>query len=297
MMLSNLLPLLKRTRQHASDLQTACQNLLDEVLKSAGLVDQFGSSFAQQAVRLIDLGIGCADQTIYMSQEYPWLYRCYVGVTIDSAQLEFAQQRLKRLGILDNTANGKSVQVFRADAAQPERWSDSLNNATEYKNVDKSIRSSTPATSSDDKLATSVLALDCLYHFRPSREPLFDHAFKELKASIMAFDLLLADKPSLLGCLLVRILAMAMSCPWQAFLTKAEYRAQLMKAGFRGDGIEIRDISEHVFEGLANFIETRDRELEMYLGKGIGSYKAFAWILRWWVKTGIIRGCIVTARR
>ncbi len=268
------------------------------------------------SVRFIDLGIGCADQTIYLTQKFPSLISSYIGVTIDQAQFSFALQRLDSLDnpngdesrqdeqnlqqdrdtipenqkLSDDASSkyfkrstGNQVEIFCEDAANPSCWSDTLKESTDR---DHDIGS-----------ALWVLALDTLYHFNPSRKPLFDHAFKHHKASIMAFDLLLADEASLIDRFSASALALLMSCPMGTFKTKAEYQAQLVEAGYEIERIEMKDISEHVFSGLADFIEKRDNELKTFLGRDMGAYKVFSWVLRWWARTGVVRGYIVVARK
>lgn len=324
--------------QHGSDFATACSRLLDEVLKTAGLLDQ-NTNQVLRPCKLIDLGIGCGEQTIFLAQTYPALLGSYVGITIDPVQCSFAERRLSSLdmfcrpeaGIPDlcerkiqvdqynfstpakqdltppppsqesaeksglfKSAKQERISIFCADAAQPSRWDGALKTATKQSQVNLSP---SKIQSHQSKPATWILALDTLYHFRPSRQPLFNHAFQELEGSVMVFDLLLADEVSARDRFLVRIFVTLMSCPMGNFVTKAEYRAQLIEAGYIDDKIEMKDISHHVFDGLADFIETRDSVLNMYIGKGVGAYRVFGWVLRWWARTGIIRGIIVVAKR
>ena len=237
---------------------------------------------------------------------HPSLIHSYIGITINPIQHDLAQKRLKcQEGSPDKIANkskyttrdskgGNSVQIFCADAARPSYWSNPIRNAINEAHDTNNRPSETMLASS--KPPTWVLALDTLYHFRPSRQPLFNHAFTHLNASIMAFDLLLADDTSFIDRLFLGLITVVMSCPRNAFVTKAEYRAQLGKAGYIDKNVEMKDVSEHVFAGLAGFIERRDCELRMYLGRGIGAYRAFGWVLRWWVWSGVVRGYIIVAR-
>ena len=94
----------------------------------------------------------------------------------------------------------------------------------------------------------------------------------------------------------MRIIALIMGCPMGNFMTAIEYREQLLKAGYEEEKVEIHDISEYIFKGLADYLKKRDEELQVYLGRGIGAYKVFGWVLRWWARSGIIRGCIIVAK-
>lgn len=89
------------------------------------------------------------------------------------------------------------------------------------------------------------------------------------------FDLLLSDQATVAEQLGICILALLMGYPVGNSMTKDEYKTQLFEASYKENSIEIKEISEHVFAGLADCIEERDVELKMYLGRGIGSYKVF----------------------
>ena len=191
----------------------------------------------------------------------------------------------------------KNVKFFCADAAQPAKWTDEVKEAIKP-NLAKQLRENSQKSSLSKlrKQETWIIGLDTLYHFSPSREPLFNHAHQKLQASIMAFDLIFGEGTTLIERICMRIIALVLSCPMGNFMTAAEYRKQLLKAGYEEDKVEIRDISEYVFKGLADYIKKRDEELEVYLGRGIGAYKLFGWLLRWWARSGIVRGCIVVAK-
>ena len=325
--------------QNGSDFPSACRRLLTEVLYTADLIDRDGHRIGRHPVKVIDLGIGCGDQTVTLLKDYPSLFESYIGITIDSTQFDFAQHRLSSLSSPEHFAYGtpntkpyqpteqedrsvreeelaidettmlqkkleeyvrdvngkkpKTVKIFCTDAAQPSKWSAELNEAIRPKLTQGSTK---PPLSKLSKQVTWVLALDTLYHFSPSRRPILDHCCQRLQASIMAFDLLLVDQATIFQQLCMCVLAILMGCPVRNFMTIDEYQSQLLKAGYEEDNIEIRDVSEHIFAGLANDIAKRDAELKMYLGKGIGAYKAFGWILKWWAWSGVIRGCIVVAK-
>ena len=191
----------------------------------------------------------------------------------------------------------KNVSIFCADAAQPATWSDEIKEAI-TPNLAKQLRenSQKPSLSKMRKQESWILALYTLHHFSPSRQLIFNHAYQKLQASIMAFDLILGEKTTVVERTCMRIIAIVMGCPMGNFMTAGEYRKQLLKTGYEEDKVEIRDISEYVFEGLADYLKKRDKELEVYLGRGIGPYKVFGWLWRWWARSGIVRGCIVVAK-
>lgn len=259
---------------------------------------------ADTRLTVIDLGFGCGDQTIYLAQlprktpqkqtrdsaaEENHLFDTYIGLTIASSQFAFASQRLYSDAELDRAR----VKLFCADAAKPVSWSEEIYEAVANTSTEKGSKNTASARFMRN---TWILALDTLYHFKPSREAIFRHAFGELDASIMAFDLFLSDTPSLLDLILLRIVCLFAESPFSNFLTTAQYKNQLRTAGYDESNIEIRDISDHVFPGIASFIKRRDGQLKK-IGMNIGRYSVAGKMFGWWARSGIIRGCIVVARR
>ena len=280
---------------------------MDEVLKSAGLLGPDGTPpilSNDTSLKLIDLGFGCGDQSIHLTQQIgrttSWrnadkvnhqpraIFESYVGLTISPLQYKLACDRLYSNHDLDKTR----VHLYCADAAAPKSWSREIHESMRNFPIKQGIEFAT----SPLKHTTWVLALDTLYHFTPSREPIFHYAFKELHASIMAFDLLLSDNPSFWDLVLLRIVSQFTGTPFLNFLTDTQYKNQLLAAGYDSSKIDVRDVSEHVFSGIASFIERRDGELKR-IGLGIGRYKVAGKVFKWWARTGVIRGCIVIARR
>ena len=81
-----------------------------------------------------------------------------------------------------------------------------------------------------------------------------------------------------------------------SILTQKQYRHMLVGAGYREEDIEIHDISEYVFQPLSKFMVGKDDELRS-IGLGIGAFHVARWIFSWCGSSGIVRGCIVIARR
>ena len=274
---------------------------------AAGLLGPDRMPFSQSNTtrfRVIDLGFGCGDQSIYLAQlarkiqrngdsatdsSRHYLLDSYVGLTIVPSQFRFANERLHS----SSNRSGGSVKLFCADAAQPSTWTKDIQEAATDTSTEED---GTDVALTAPNQATWVLALDTLYHFIPSREPIFRHAFGKLNASIMAFDLLLSDTPSIWDLILLRLVCFFASTPFSNFLTITEYRNRLFAAGYDRNKIEIRDISDHVFAGMASFIERRDGELRN-TGMTIGRYRVAGKVFKWWARSGIVRGCIVIARR
>lgn len=276
--------------QNSVDFSDACERLLDQVLEFSGLTGSKTSTMTPR-VKIIDLGFGCGDQTIYLSrlerpvphdlhttnQTSTKLFDEYVGITLEKKQFSLAQHRIKQL-------HDPRIQLFCADAAQPQTWTHELQAST--------------ALIIPETTETWLLALDTLYHFIPSRLAIFEHAHDTLVAHVAAFDLLLADKRlTFLQNLILRIVALGSGTPRSNFLTTAQYIEQLVAAGYAAEDVEIRDISEHVFGGLTSFLEKHDGRLRALGWSGIGRFHVARCVFGWWARSGIVRGCIVVAKR
>lgn len=189
-----------------------------------------------------------------------------MGLTLNEAQVQTASRRVQRelLASSDEDASVLKVgldtfNLFRADAARPESWSREVRGAVEAVGGDVWER--------------WVLALDCLYHFCPSRKPIFSYAAQKLDASFMAFDLILNDNASAWDKLLARAGCVMMGCPVYTFMTEKEYKDQLVSAGYDRSLVSIQDISDHVFRGVTEYLERQERGLAQY-GVSMGGVQA-----------------------
>ena len=98
----------------------------------------------------------------------------------------------------------------------------------------------------------------------------------------MAFDLIFGEGTTLVERTCTQIIALFMGWPMGNCMAATEYRRQLLKAGYEEDKVEIRDISQCGFKGLADYLKKRDVELKVCLGRGIGTCKVSGWLLRWY---------------
>lgn len=289
----------------------ACRNLLNAVLAEAGFTSVAERAEVKDDVRrvkcLIDLGLGCGDQTVYLmsaapvrsSDEVWWdaRERCvrfdyYVGITNDPVQARYASKRIEELKNSGKTFNHRhqneleggstNIDLFCADAAKPMSWSEQLHASVQ--------------NARDRSQERWVLALDTAYHFASSRWAIINHANSNIGASFMAFDLCISQTATVTQKLLLRLLTTLMGAPWANFVTPQEYQNKLIQAGYQKDMITIRDISEHVFTPLAQYIEEQDGRLRT-LGLGIGSFSLAKAMFGWWGRTGIVRGVIVIAKK
>ncbi|KAF7589991.1 hypothetical protein BBP40_003435 [Aspergillus hancockii] len=303
----------------------ACEALLDQVLIAAKLLNEdrtpigFGAeadshsagSFAHE-IRLVDVGIGCGDQSLYLTRQcfrttagrkisanatlearsIQPLFDSYVGLTIVQSQADFARDRLSQpdsaIDLKSTSRKTPDVKIFAADAADPALWETKLKLAVSGPSAEE-IRKST-------KSNTWLLALDTLYHFQPSRDKIFRYAYQDMQASVMAFDLLLSDQATLWERFVLWLMCLFTGIPYGNFVTKEGYRRILTQAGYDSNLIELRDISGYVFSGIADFLRKRDTELSRY-GMSVGKFKGPAKAFNWWAESGVVRGVIVVAHR
>ncbi|KAF7115216.1 hypothetical protein CNMCM5793_001643 [Aspergillus hiratsukae] len=313
--------------KHTSSFPEACEALLEQVLITAKLLNEdrtrikFGADAVSKSgsflheIKLVDVGIGCGDQSLYLTRQLSRttdirtasaggmreahsvrpLFDSYVGLTVVKSQADFAKDRLSQVRStteLERTSQETpDVKIFAANAADPSSWELSLKRAV----FDTSVKSEA-IQEYIKKTHTWLLALDTLYHFQPSRERLFKCANQDMQASIMAFDLLLSDQATPWERFVLRLMCLISGIPYGNFVTKTGYRRLLTQAGYESNLIEMRDISEHVFPGIAKFLKRQDAELSKY-GMTIGKFKGAAKAFDWWGQTGVIRGVIVVARR
>ncbi|KAL1849556.1 hypothetical protein Plec18167_003158 [Paecilomyces lecythidis] len=208
----------------------------------------------------------------------------YVGINVNQNQADFARQRI------ESTAKGKNIHIFSADAADPRSWSHELKNAVTAASQQE------PGAKQSETIQTWLLALDTLYHFKPSREPLLSYAARKLGASFMAFDLVLADSITPINSFLLRIVCFMSSIPFSNFKTLSEYSDMLVRAGYAADKIEMHDISESVFSGIGAYMEQREVELKKFK-MSLGKLRVAGKIFSWWGRNNVVRGVIVVARK
>lgn len=296
--------------QSTDDFPEACQALLDQVLAAGLLIER------SQSVRVLDVGCGCGDQSLYLTglQRGPSsategfgsgldaatvlrhrsgqessrpLIDSYIGITLEPAQAALAQQRVRDMCTYPKESlSGPSAEIFCADAADPTSWSGDLQDSI----------TTLVASSKKPNTTTWLLALDTIYHFQPSRLPLLQYAHSTLHASFMAFDLILADGVSWRERLLLRLVCWLTGTPFGNFTTEKEYVRLLVAAGYDPSQIEMRDISRHVFAGLSGFLGRRVEEAQPF-GMKMGKFRAARVVFGWWARSGIIRGVVVVAKR
>ncbi|EEH11476.1 conserved hypothetical protein [Histoplasma capsulatum G186AR] len=186
------------------------------------------------------------------------LFQHYVGITIEKMQCAFALSRVEKAARNCNSSvreNGPSkdwsaiqwqstsrvVELFCGDAAKPHAWSEEIQRSISTAFGEGRYAKEGGEVGVKRAEERYVLGLDTLYHFSPSRKELFEYSHFTLQATILAFDLFLPPKPPSsppldkvkrsLNMFALRCLAPALSAPFSNFVTMAEYKQLLEKAG------------------------------------------------------------------
>ncbi|KAM5344318.1 hypothetical protein ACJ41O_012855 [Fusarium nematophilum] len=269
------------------DFPDACLGLLKEILRMSGLLDQKTSTASRRSLAILDLGFGCGDQTwelARLAHSQGFLDFQYVGLTLNEAQVQTARRKIYREVANAETGELKaeSFKLYRANAAKPETWTPQVTEAV-YSLADERFTE------------RWLLALDCLYHFSPSRKPVFEHAARELDAQVMVFDLLINEKASTLDIWKARLIGKMMGCPIGTFLTESEYRDQLVECGYDRKLITMKEVTDDVFSGLVGFLDRQDELLGEY-GVSLGGFKLAGRLFYWFDRTRVVRAVIVIAR-
>ncbi|EEH38177.2 hypothetical protein PAAG_01098 [Paracoccidioides lutzii Pb01] len=254
------------------------------------------------------------------------LFHHYIGMTIEKMQYEFAKSRVAEAGrkcnaateeneLVENGVNrgkglsGGTVELFCGHAAKPSDWPEdiqrSISNAFRHTKHREGMEKKEIFRKETDE-ERYVLGLDTLYHFSPSRNELFKYSHSTLRASLLAFDLFLPPKPQsssflmtakrMIDSLALRCLTPALSAPFSNFVTPAEYKTLLAKAGYAPEDIRFEDITDDVFPGLAAFFEQRTRELRALGLQGFTKWRISGWLFRWLAGGDVLRAGIIVAK-
>jgi hypothetical protein len=266
--------------------EEACAGLLRELLNDAGLLTPSSGDDELRSLAVLDLGFGCGDQTwelVHLTRPGAWHDFRYVGLTLDQTQTQAAWRLIHRETSDPSVLPpADSFKLFCADAARPDTWDPATEQAV------KSLA---------DRRFTDrwLLALDCIYYFKPSRKPVLEYAARQLGANFVAFDLLLNPQASYANTLAMRAVGFMMGCPIGTFLTEEQYREQLVECGYDSNTISIRDITEHVFSGIVDFMEHQERALSYY-GISLGGHKLAGRLFDWFGRSKVVKAVIVVSR-
>ncbi|KAL2362778.1 hypothetical protein RJZ56_004314 [Blastomyces dermatitidis] len=254
------------------------------------------------------------------------LFQHYIGITLEKMQCAFAQSRVAEAARNCNTSADKDsgssqdwgkrrkqpiggvVELFCGDAAKPHAWSEEIQRSisTAFRKGEYAEEGGGDDGGEKPAEERYVLGLDALYHFNPSRQELFEYSYSTLQATILAFDLFLPPKSHSsspletvkrsLNTFALRCLTPALSAPFSNFVTIAEYKRLVEKAGYGPEHITIEDITEDVFPGLAQFFEKRIQEMSALGLKGFTKWRVSGWLFRWLAGGQVLRAGVVVAK-
>ncbi|EPS26494.1 hypothetical protein POX_g09210 [Penicillium oxalicum] len=281
-------------KNNPSSFQEACQHLFEEILSEAGISKDCSHDFS-----IIEVGCGCAETAFFMRGHLPHRLRDYIGITINDSQAKYAKDRLQSLvdDCLPMWEGRESPlnEVFKADAADPDTWPSHVHDT-----IDRLIRYQ-QGPKNNEKIQSDIwlLAIDTLYHFKPSRHGILKFAHQEIGASFMATDIIISSSLSIWNRILLRILFYFLYVPWTNILTREEYVSMLAACGYEKENIQIRDITDHCFPGYDQFLARQGRDWER-IGGSPAVFRPMLLMGRvtaWWARSATIRECIIIAKK
>ena len=198
------------------DYPTACAALATMLGRAAGI---------QPGERILDVGFGRGDQLFLWRDVFKAQWVC--GVNASMAEVEFCRNRLVRERKAHSSPNRDRISVVAGSAT-------ALRPALEVLQDEDGA----PLASSGG-FFDRVLALDCAYHFAPSREAFFQDAFSVLKPGgrLALTDIIAAFDTSTLTTtrsLLLRLLCRLTGLPFANICNGhvGAYKEALTRAGF-----------------------------------------------------------------
>ncbi len=256
----------------------ACTELVRQLAAAAGVDDRS---------EILDVGCGCGEQDLYLA--HTLRPRRIVAVNVAPVQIAWAKQRMAALDAqaqAKNSDDAHQQQAATTSAVQllSERISFHVGSATELDRLRES-ESGRSISSSAAPLPASfshVLAIDCAYHF-DTRARFFAQSYNALQTGgTLALVDMLPNLPPAAASILgganaqhvalswrarwgLRLVSSACGVPLANLYSQEEYRRLLTAAGF--EDIELRDISEHMFAGFAQFVRQRS-DTSAVLGSG-----------------------------
>ncbi|KAK9477479.1 hypothetical protein V1514DRAFT_333772 [Lipomyces japonicus] len=197
-------------------------------------------------------------------------------------------------------------EVWSLDASQPARtWPDEvLNRAVVDGQVNK------------------IIALDCMYHFYPSRFEFLRFSASALDAAssanvgFVAEDLILGPHVAWWHRCLLYVVCKFAHTPYGNFITRSQYVQLLSEAGFgveNGWQLVMHDITNDVFPGLARFLDPanekdadKDKDKDNDETHGARQvrpwlrferFKLFGKIVRWWADYDVVRSVVIVLKK
>ncbi|KAI9204026.1 S-adenosyl-L-methionine-dependent methyltransferase [Polychytrium aggregatum] len=242
---------------------------------------------------VIDFGAGCGDQTLFFLKQYDIL--AMTTVTLEATQGRFAKNRIHEF--LARSAEIKTrVQVLVGDATDPQSWQavDSL-----FFPV-KSMRPRSAQADIAREAFDVALSLDAQYHF-DDRKRFFSlvHSLLKPGGAFSCTDIVrAAHRPrSFIERLLLNMFYVGSSVPESNRQASAsDVVAMLEDAGFVD--IDVLDVSEHVFPGLARFFDCQENRFGTFMRPmKWRPYRIVSWLLRWVSRDEMLKFIAITARK
>ena len=251
----------------------------------------------------------------------------YVGLTLDMKQHKLAKKRLETAKLNSNPKLQR--HLFCADAARPSEWSSALKGQlrgavtptvaaqvpTEghprgrvlindsRRNNGSKVKTHSGRSGGVDEVSPDprpvekwILVLDCLYHFAPSRQAIFQYGNRKLGASVMAFDLMLASDISSFDWCRLWLLSLFISAPISNFVTAEQYKEQLIEAGYSEGNISMEDITPDCFAPLVRFLGERDKDLQRIGVHSFGKFRMAKRMFSWFAKGNVVRAFVIVAK-
>ncbi|CAK3992530.1 Hypothetical predicted protein [Lecanosticta acicola] len=265
---------------------TACRDLFEKMLTVSGALDNEPTS-------ILEPGCGCVEAALHMLSNRPQNLVNYVGLNINKIQAQFCQERLKDWqSEHGKPAQTQTLRVFKADAAQPETWSN------EVRDTIHSFMQPSASISPEKAPARKwLICVDCLYHFRAGREKLLTYAKEEFGTSLVATDYLIKENLSFVERWLLWATLTGIQIPWWNRLTKQQYIDLLVRCGYDRDSIQIIDITEHSFTPYADFLSAQTKKWDEIGGSmaAIRPFVHWGYCLRYWGWAGTLRSVMIVA--
>ena len=242
----------------------ACTALADRVV--AGL--DLGPD-----TRLVDVGFGCGDQVLRWIAHYG--VRDLRGLNVSHSQTARARERLVAAGHAALAPRLEQGSATRLDAW----WS---------------------ARAGADQKADAVVALDCAYHFAPTRHAFLEQAAQVLRPGgrLALSDLVLARSDlSRRQRALLAAMARLSRIPAANLVGAEAYRSALARAGLEIERFD--DVTPAVFTPFGEWLGRYRAALPHAVRRSVAwtKYRATAAFLRWAESERVLRYVLCVARR
>jgi len=271
----------------------ACAQLVRELAAFIGLprrsvvVDPASNSppaGTNSLTRILDVGCGCGEQDFLLWREYE-VSRIH-AVNISEQQIQWAKRRrewMKRQGLKYDLKRGTSdvhaddgqerkidecIHFHVSSAADLQSLRDSGAFDAHRDTDSSSLPSSSPEATNASTRFSHVLAIDCAYHFAPSRLDFLQHALRnELEdggmvglVDLFPITAAAADRdgqggktpPSWWRSMILRFVAHLCSIPLPNLISLEETIREMQAMGYQE--LEVRDISSQMLEPFASYI-------------------------------------------